>query len=294
MSLTIEQKFALRDNFLDLTSDSKVRTEAYPIDEWLSNGGDLNNYNQVSLQDSPPTLGLHYGGLLSGAIPSKNFIVDTQDRLERADNIANYWQKVESHEYYKWLNSDSNFVKAWKKFQKRKETQLSTSNETSILIKNEFARFRFVRLVTLHIGFQMLCDDVGYKPKYINSRELKQAKGYVSKLQSAFKDGLKMYDLEHQLQLERLLEQLFLEINPVPRKEKETSTSEKRKCLESFAFNFLVLFEFITPTILTDLAAMLGWTAEHTTFDRIVELVKKQKILRLLDLKSNSSQKSKK
>ena len=91
MSLTIEQKFALRDNFLDLTSDSKVRTEAYPIDEWLSNGGDLNNYNQVSLQDSPPTLGLHYGGLLSGAIPSKNFIVDTQDRLERADNIANYW-----------------------------------------------------------------------------------------------------------------------------------------------------------------------------------------------------------
>ena len=102
------------------------------------------------------------------------------------------------------------------------------------------------------------------------------------------------HNLEHQSQLERLLEQLFLEIDRAPRKEKETSTSEKRKCLESFAFYFLVFFNVSSPTILNDLAAMLDWAAEHSTIERIAYVAKNQKKSRLLALKSNTSQNSKK
>ncbi|HAF00862.1 MAG TPA: hypothetical protein DCO68_05580 [Methylophilaceae bacterium] len=292
MSLSIQEKIKLRESFLEITSDSAIRMAAYTLDEWLNNGGSLLGYGQVSSQDAPPIVESYPGGLFGDAFRSQKPLHIKQDGLKRATNLAEHWQKVESHDYYKWLKLNSNFLKAWGKFQKQKIKQSRTSL-VSILVINEFADFRFLRLMALNVGFQMLADEAGYKPTYPDAKTIDKTKGYITKLRASFKGGVKIDNLSHQAQLDRLLEQLLLELNLAPRKEKITLTTEKRKCLEAFAYDFMSSFQFISPTILNDLAAMLDWTAEHTTIDRIVKNTKTKKAQLLAKaLKSYTAQKS--
>jgi hypothetical protein len=277
MPLTIHEKFKLRDSFLELTSDSAIRMAAYTRDEWLSNGGTLLGYGQVTSQDVPPIAESYPGGLLGSAFSSLTPIKSQQDPVKRAENIAKHLKLVEGHDYYKRLKSDDNFVRVWNKFQKKKKTPHKGSLALMLTVNTEFADFRFLRLVALHIGFQMLADEMDYKPIYPDAKTIDKTKGYVTKLRASFKDGVKIDNLSHQVQLDRLLEQLLLELNLAPRKEKVTPTMEKRKCLEAFAMDFNSSFQFISATILTDLAAMLEWTPEHTTIDRMVKNTKRKK-----------------
>lgn len=292
MGFTLDKKFKLRDEFLDLTSDRALRMAAYTSDEWLSNGGSLLAYGQVGSQDAPPITESYPGGLLGSAFINQKPLQTYQDKSKRAENINLYWQKLEAHDYYKCLKLNVNFQAAWNKYQERKTYQLKT-NLVSMLVINEFADFRFLRLVALHVGFQMLADEAGYKPTYPDAKTIDKTKGYITKLRASFNDGVKIDNLSNQSQLDRLLEQLLLELNLAPRKEKETPTMEKRKCLEVFAMDFHSSFQFISATILTDLAAMLGWTAEHTTIDRIVKNTKRIKAqLSAKALKTYTEQKS--
>lgn len=289
--LTIDEKFDLRDSFLDLTSDSSIRMAAYTSDEWSRNGGTLLRYGQVAYQDFPPVIDLYSGGLLGISFANKTPERVSQNSAQRTANIEAHWRAVASHPYYKQLQSNDNFKRAWSKFQKQKTSKLSKSL-TAILVINEFSDFRFLRMVAFHIGFQILCDEVGYKPTYPDVKTIDKTKGYISKIQSSFKDGVKISNSSHQFQLQKLLEQLLLEINRAPRKEKATPTLEKRKCLESFAMDFLNCFQFISATILTDLAGMLNWSAEHTTIDRIVKSTKTKKRNALAKALSNTAQNS--
>lgn len=289
--LTIDEKFKLRNSFLDLTSDSAIRMAAYTKDEWLRNGGSLLSYGQVAYQDFPPLIEAYSGGLLGIAFANKSPEKCSQNSAQRAKNIEEHWVTVKSHPHYMQLVSNSNFVKAWDKYQKQKSSKLSKSL-ASMFVINEFSDFRFLRMVTFHIGFQMLCEEVGYKPTYPDVKTIDKAKGYIAKIQSSFKDGVKINNLSDQFQLQKLLEQLLLEMNRAPRKEKATPTLEKRKCLESFAIDFLNCFQFISPAILTDLAGMLDWSAEHTTIDRIVKSTKTKKRNALAKLLSNTAQNS--
>lgn len=277
MTLTIDDKFKLRESFLELISDRTIRMAAYTIDEWSSNGGTLLGYGQVAFQDEPPIAESYPGGLLGSAFSTLTPIKNHQDPIKRAENIADHRKLVEGHDYYKWLISDDNFVKAWYKFKKKKISPHKGSLALVLCVNTEFADFRFLRLVALHLGFQILADEVGYKPTYPDVKTIDKTKGYITKLQTAFKDGIKIDNLLQQSQLENLLEQLLLEINRAPRKEKETPTMEKRKCLEAFSMEFLNIFQFISATILNDLVAMLNWTAEHTTIDKIVKKTKTRK-----------------
>jgi hypothetical protein len=293
MESTLDKKFKLRDEFLELTSDRAIRMAAYTSEEWKRNGGTFLGYGQVYIQDEPPIVELYPCGLLGSAFSTLKPLKNQQDPKQRTINIANYLKLVEGHDYYKWLKSDVNFVKAWNKFQKKKTTPHKGSIALMLPIQSEFADFRFLRLVALNIGFQILADEVGYKPKYPDIKTMDRTKGYVTKLQGNFKNGVKIDNLVHQTQLERLLEQLLLELNRAPRKEKETPTMEKRKCLEAFAMGFMGNFQFISAAILTDLAAMLDWTAEHTTIDRIVKNTKAKNGQLLVEaLKSYTAQKS--
>lgn len=303
MTFTVSEQIKLRDSFLELTSDRALRMAAYPQEEWVENGGgiysgflggSLNSYASVVTQDLPPVINPQYG-LLDSCKPEPIY----QDLNKRAKNIAIHWQKVQSHDYYKWLMSDDNFKKAWPKFQKKKD-KIACNNLVWIVkklkpINSEFADFHFLRLVALHIGFQIIADSAGYKPSYADSKTLGKARGYITNLQAAFKGGVSLGELLHQQQLESHLEQLLLEIERAPRKEKVTNNFEKRKCLESFALSFMLNFWFVSATILIDLSAMLGWSCEHTTIERIVKATKSKKAQQLAKaLKNHTAQNSQK
>jgi hypothetical protein len=275
--MAVDQQIKELRDFTDLTSDKAIREAAYPEVEWLENGGGkgngflggyLNSYSIVATQDNPPEISPRAAGILSGGItePVK------QNLEKRAANIASHWEKVQSHVYYKKLNNDVNYTSAWNKFQIKIQ-----STSASKGYKSEFANFRFYNLIALHIGYQMICDEVGYRPEYPKKKVLEQAEGHIGKLQADFKKGLKLNDSLAQLHLESHLKQLALETGQAPRKDKETETAPKRRCLEGFALACIYAFDEASSTILGDLAVVLGWQNCHpSTIGEIVSFAKEK------------------
>lgn len=283
MALKVDEQFNLIESFLDLTSDLAIREAAYPLEEWIQNGGGqgsgfldglLNSYSKIATQDNPPEI-IPQDGLLSLYKPEPV----GQDHAKRAENIAAHWKRVQAHAYYQELSRDDNinFKNAWGKFQKKKDKK--TNDLVSIVkklnpIDSEFADFRFCNLVTSHVGFQILLTEFNYEPKTPNAKLFVKAKGHIEKLQGDIRNGIKLNSPKLHHQFETLLNQLILEIDQAPKKDYETPTAKYRKCLESFALNFRCAFGFVSPSILNDLAAMLEWSPDHTTIDRIVRSTK--------------------
>lgn len=273
--MALDKDFEEFNSFMDLTSDKVIREAAYPLQEWLENGGNnanglfsgSNSYSIVATQDNPPEIRPTGAGILSDRSdePVKH------DPARRVANIDAHWQKVQSHVYFKKLNNDVNFKKAWDKFQKK-----TKEKNASKRYKSEFANFHFYNLIARHIGFQLISDKVGYKPKYPTARVLKQARGHIEKLQDYFiNDGLKLNDFLAQFQLESHLKQLVLEIDQAPPKDKETTTAPKRRCLEGFAVACIYAFDEASSTILSNLAGVLGWGDCHpSTIGEIVSFAK--------------------
>ena len=263
-----------RRSFLKLTEDSAIREAAYPLSEWVANGGSsernkglVNDY-RVAYRDEPPEI-VKFGGLLS---PPDSLIGKVKQNPDnRAKNIALYRKKIESHTCYRLLLSDTNFTSAQTKFKKQQKRAGQSSK-----LNSEFADFRFARIIANVIGLQLLCEKVGYRPAYADAKLLLRAKGYVSKLRNSIKEGVWLSDMQEQRNLDRLLEQFLLEINVAPRKEKVTETSEKRKCLETVAFVMKLKLDLLSPTILSDLAAMLIWHPDHTAIDKVVKSTKEK------------------
>ena len=266
-----------RRSFLELTENSAIREAAYPLSEWEQNGGSkfgggllggLNNGYSVPNQDDPPEVikNQHLGLLLA----TKQINIK-QDPASRANNIAAHWQKVEAHACYKWLLSHANFKSAQVKFKKQQKLADKSSK-----LNSEFADFRFARAVVMVVLFQLFREKAGYQPAYADAKLLTKTKGYVSKLRESIKEGARLSDWQEQRNLDRLLEQLQLEINVAPRKEKVTATSEKRKCLETVAYLMKLDLELLSVTILSDLAAMLNWQADDATIGGVVKITEEK------------------
>lgn len=272
--MAVDQQHKDLNDFIELTSDKVIREAAYPKEEWIENGGNIatgllggtvNNYSQVTYQDEPPLI-TKYLGLLAN-IPNSTI---SQNIEKRAANIASHWKKVQAHQYYKTLNSDSNFKSAFETFQKKKKRP-----NAPVKLKSEFADFRFYHWITLHIEVEKLYDGTGYKRTYPDRKLLKKASGYIEKLQTTFRDGLKLSDYQSQTQLQNYLSQLLLEIDQAPRKDNETATARKRRRLERFALVSIKKFGEASATILGHLALMLGWdNYHHKTMELIVKNVK--------------------
>ena len=302
MASPSSDKIKLRDSFLELTSDRALRMAAYPQEEWVKNGGSIysgflggaSNYTSIVTQDNPPEIIPQYGLLsLCNPEPVK------QDLKKRAENIASHWQKVKSHDYYKWLMSDVNFKNAWSKFQNKKD-KIEYNDLVSIFkklkpINSEFADFRFCNLVTLHIGLEIIYKEFNYEPKFPHAKLFVKAKGHIEKLQADIRNGIKLTSYSSQDQLETLLHQLIIEIDQAPKKDYETITAKYRRRLENFALSFRLAFGFVSATILTDLSAMLGWSSDHATIVRIVQVTKsKHAQLLAKSLKEHTAQNSQK
>ena len=269
--MTDNQYFKDLEDFLDLTSDDVIREAAYPKEEWTENGGNtatgllgglVNNYSVVLLQDEPPTI-TNYINLLTNT-PNPTI---SQNNEKRAANIASHWKKVQAHQYYTKLNNDENFMSALVTFQKKRK--LANAPEK---LKSEFADFRFYNLITLHIEAGKLYDGMGYIRTYPDKELLKKAKGHIQKLQSDFRDGVKLSNYQSQSQLKNYLNQLIYEIDQAPRKDNETASAPKRRRLERFSLNSIYAFDEASATILGHLALMLGWdNFHHKTMEDIVK-----------------------
>ena len=272
--MAVDQQLKDLNDFIELTSDEVIREAAYPKEEWIENGGNIatgllggtvNNYSKVTYQDEPPLI-TKYLGLLAN-IPNPTISQDTQKRLA---NTASHWQKVQAHQYYKTLSSDDNFKRAFETFQKKKNLTTAPAG-----LKSEFADIRFYNLIALHIGVQKIYDALGYKRTYPDKDLLDKARGHIEKLQSDFRDGLKLSDYKSQSQLQNYLNQLIMEIDQAPRKDSETTTAPKRRRLERFAMFSIYAFGEASATILGHLALMLGWDDyHHKTMEVIVKNVK--------------------
>ena len=272
--MAVNQQLKDWHDFIELTSDEVIREAAYPKEEWIENGGNIatgllggtvNNYSKVTYQDEPPLI-TKYLGLLYD-IPNLTISQDTQKRLA---NTASHWQKVQVHQYYKTLSSDDNFKKAFETFQKKKNLTNAPAG-----LKSEFADIRFYNLFALHIGVQKIYDALGYEQTYPDKDLLKKARGHIEKLQSDFRDGLKLSDYKSQSQLQNYLNQLIMEIDQAPRKDNETTTAPKSRRLERFAMSSIYAFGEASASILGHLALMLGWdNYHHKTMEVIVQKAK--------------------
>lgn len=277
--MVVRQQIKELDDFKDLTSDIVIREAAYPEVEWLENGGNTamgflggsNSYSNVSMQDDPPEI-RPYGTNLLGLLAQDNNPEPVKQNSEkRAVNIAEHWKKVQGHPCCKKLVQNPSFKHAWDGFQKK------TKQESSLeKYKSEFANFRFYNLIARHICWQMISDEVGYRPTYPDADLFIRAKKHIEKLQADFGSGLKLNSWLAQTQLENHLNQLALEIKQAPRKDRETPTAHKRRCLEGFAVECIKTFGEASPTILNNLAATLGWN--NCNFKTMELLVKNAKV----------------
>lgn len=278
--MSVDQQYKEFRDFTDLTSDKVIREAAYPESEWLENGGGkgngflggyLNSYSIVGTQDSPPEIRPTASGLLSTGIAEPV----RQNLEKRAANIAQHWQKVQSHPCYTRFHSytDNRLKYAVDTFEKK--AKLKTAPDA---LKSDFALFRFYRLFADYIESYLIFDKYGHPQKYADAKVLDKASRHVKKLQDYFKnDGLKLNDFLAQLQLESHLKQLALEIDQAPRKDKQTPTAAKRRALEAFAYISLREFGEASATMLGYLAEILGWeNPSSSKMDDIVATAKKK------------------
>lgn len=277
MSLTIDEKFNLLKDFVEITSDKVIREAAYPRDEWVENGGHIadrllshvNSYSFVSIQDNPPEIIKKTGLLYSDLKDSERGVVK-QNPLKRAQNIALHWKKVWAHPCYIRFHDYNNSrlrcaVETFKKKAKR--------NKAAIALKSDLALFRFYNLYAQFIESYLIFQEKGYRRRYADAKTLTKAKNHIEKLQKDFRDGLKLRNNHHQL--ETLLKQLAVEIEQAPRKDKETPTAAKRRALLNFAFFSIQEFGETSATILGNFAEILGWdNASNSTMDEIVVTAK--------------------
>lgn len=274
--MKVHQQLYELDDFLELTSDQAIREAAYPKEEWIVNGGNtgtgllsvLNNYSDVSSMDDPPEI--------TRQINTFKLLMDSnkpepvkQVLGNRTANIAQHWQKVQTHVCYKRLNKSDGFKRAWDGFQKKTKLQ-----STPKMYKPEFANFRFYHLIARHVLRHIIFEEAGYRPTYPNAKLLDVAKKHIEKLLVDFDGGIKLNNRLAQTQLKKHLNQLIVEIDQAPRKERETPTAQKRRCLQGFAVACIKTFGVASPTILGDLAEMLGWQYHPSTMDDIVSNAK--------------------
>ena len=256
------EKSKLRDAFLELTSDKVIREAAYPEEEWAKNGGGEADYHLVLTQDNPqmPSKPI---GLLGGR--SSKTVAQCMDA--RYKNIKAHWQNVATHNYYRELDKNQLFRNAFKIFKEKSELV-----DTSELLKSEFYNFRFCNLIAQHIGWQVNCDEVGYMPACLDAKDLTKAKGHIEKLQEDIQKGLNLNNYIAQISLKEHLKQLIIEINQAPRKERETPTIQKSRALRNFTRSCFQLFGEAYPTILLELAVMLGWEDCHNiTVEKLIK-----------------------
>jgi hypothetical protein len=179
-----------RRDFLELTSDSAIRTAAYPEDEWIKNGGTITLLGHpVPYQDDPPVINtgmFRLSDLLGGPVSVK------QDLDSRAANIHAHWSIVQSHPFYRWLKGKPSFVIAKNTFDNKRK------RVTSGKLCSEFADFRFVRLIALHMGWCLLAESIGYRPRYADRKLLNQAKGHIEKLRGCILEGVRLSDYQSQ------------------------------------------------------------------------------------------------
>jgi hypothetical protein len=183
----------------------------------------------------------------------------------RAKYIEVHRLKMHAHPFYSWLESNSHFCAAQKRF----DYARNRSRQGPML--SEFADFRFVRIVALYVGSFWLFKQLGIRSSHATKRQARQAKGYAKKLREIMSAGVRLRDSKQQNQLNILLKQLEMEIESAPRKEKEDKTFEQRKCVEQVAFQLQSTFGKVLPSILSEIAGMVDWLPDMTTIDRVAK-----------------------
>jgi hypothetical protein len=95
MTLKVDEQLKLRDSFLELTSDDALRMAAFTSDEWVTLGGTILGYGQVASQDVPPSIQSFPDGIFGNAFITRTPVINHQDPVKRAENIAAHWTKVQ-------------------------------------------------------------------------------------------------------------------------------------------------------------------------------------------------------
>jgi hypothetical protein len=269
--------------FLDLTSDEKIRAAAWPKDQWTVAGGNIFlGYDEVTRQDTPPEIIKHPQprGLLGPFGPTEKPQIITQPSGQRAKNIKAYKKIILDHPINKeWLDKSDLFRRALILFTKARVT---TKNGP---LASEFAEFRFLRIVVMHIGSFLIAEQHAFKDIRANSKQRNQAAQHAAKLKILFSEGVRLRDWHKQQELSKLLLQLEAETSKAPRKEKMDATFSKRQCLEKLGINLLAELDLFTPNLVSEFAGMIDWMADSTTFERLVTRVRRYRNKAIADRK---------
>lgn len=251
-------------------ADSSLRRAAYPLGDWIEDGGSVENYCNVSSSDTPPVAqrtreGL---GLVAGLFFKKEG--SPQNTLKRKENIALYKSTIKKHCAFTLLEKNENFREALRKFEACQDLAQSGP------LLSEFAEFRFLKILLLNVIPFFVRQQHGYWRRSPSAKERTQATGHAEKLLVLFKSGISLPKHEDQEQLERHLQSLVAQLTSTTRKPKATETQEHRRCLTQIATAFLEDFEDSFHSILMEIASLIGWDAEGRTIHRIIRDVRNE------------------
>ncbi len=76
--------------------------------------------------------------------PRPNVVDIEQLQLAQQARVNNYWLRVKDHQVFRWLNSNSDFNKAWETFQRKKKTE-------GRKYSHPYAEFRFLKVSGFHL-----------------------------------------------------------------------------------------------------------------------------------------------
>ena len=265
---------------------AKSRSPAkWPIEEWrefdrLTSGesiGEVETGNMfppnLSMFDAPATT--RATGLLKLSELAAQ-AVKTPEEL-RHERLSKLSRKVKDHAFYKRLERDSSFKVALRAFTRLRKTKVQELGNYS----GPYAELRFLNIIAAIVVFQEAHPDV--RPMHASLDTSRAALAACKSLLQSLDQGVRLDHWGDNRALRALLDALShkLESEQVregKRRRRVDNLSPRRWYVDGLIGQLLSTFGHASPTIVTNIGAMMGYQMDPSTVERRIDDVTKRKL----------------
>lgn len=195
-----------------------------------------------------------YGlGRLHPAITARDF-----------ETVEEAWQARRAHPVYKWLQSNEHFRAAWATFKKLKRQARNSK------LVGPVSDLVFLRIVVESARFCFLIKDHPDFRFEATAPKRRSAIHHAEKLLELLDNGVQLSGVGEQTRLRGLLRQLCKSLRARSRKEYEGPRIAGTRALELLAYRLVLELDLRSPSIVEDIALMVGLPRDRTTCGRYV------------------------
>ena len=197
-----------------------------------------------------------------------NTIINEKLNDKYQNEVGAVWKRVQSHPIYIWLDSKDDFRNAFNTYKKKKAW--AADND---LIQ----RIRFVRIIGFNLCLYFLKKKAEWAPLAPYKNQITKVLGYTRKLSAELSAGaIGLDNPDDSEQLKKLLRKLDEELVAAKRKPRRDETWLERELISNIALQLLKTFGDASPAILTDIAALIGYTYEQKVLDPALRTARRE------------------